>query len=220
MDAVNNDDVVNIGAAVDSVNINSTLGAMSDAYHHGDLRRALIDAALEALARDRELPALRALARACGVSRTAPYRHFESYEDLQGAVVAEGFRRMEERIQEAVQREIEPFRRLRAGNRAYILFGRDHPAWYALMFGNPALLRSHAEGSAEARLSFQRLAEGVGACGVADPVPVARTVWTALHGMVDMLRLGFVPARPGGDADAQIERVLDMIGAHVRTVAG
>jgi AcrR family transcriptional regulator len=61
-------------------------------YHHGDLRRALVDAAL-ALVQERgaEGFTLREAARRVGVSQTAPYRHFETKEALLAAVAEEGF---------------------------------------------------------------------------------------------------------------------------------
>jgi len=61
-------------------------------YHHGDLRRALIEAALAILAKDgaRGL-SLREVARKVGVTQTAPYHHFPTREALVAAVAAEGF---------------------------------------------------------------------------------------------------------------------------------
>ncbi|MBV9511686.1 MAG: helix-turn-helix transcriptional regulator, partial [Caulobacteraceae bacterium] len=65
-----------------------------DAYHHGDLRSALIAAAREALETAApETVSLKALAARLGVSQPAPYRHFESREALLAAVAADGFER-------------------------------------------------------------------------------------------------------------------------------
>ena len=58
-------------------------------YHHGDLRRALVAAALELLERGEEL-SLRAVARRAGVSHTAPYHHFRDRRGLVAAVALEG----------------------------------------------------------------------------------------------------------------------------------
>src|SRR5688572_2247793 len=73
------------------------------AYHHGDLRRALLDAALTIL-RTEGLDALtlRAAARAAGVSQTAPYRHFDDRTALLAGVAEDGFVRLRERLQRAV----------------------------------------------------------------------------------------------------------------------
>src|SRR3989344_594769 len=77
------------------------------AYHHGDLRNALIDAGLTALeAQDASELSLRALARELGVSANAVYRHFADKEALLSALAAEGFRRFARE-----QREARPVRR-------------------------------------------------------------------------------------------------------------
>src|SRR6476469_1040818 len=64
-------------------------------YHHGDLRRALIDAGLELLeSRDAEALSLREVARSVGVSATAVYRHFPDKNALLDALAAEGLGRL------------------------------------------------------------------------------------------------------------------------------
>jgi len=61
-------------------------------YHHGDLRRALLDAALELLAREgASALTLREVARRAGVTHAAPYRHFTDKQALLAAVAEEGF---------------------------------------------------------------------------------------------------------------------------------
>ncbi|MDQ3996358.1 MAG: TetR/AcrR family transcriptional regulator, partial [Gemmatimonadota bacterium] len=76
--------------------------ARKRAYHHGDLRRALVDAAIPLL-RDGgpEALTLRAVARAAGVSQTAPYRHFADRAELVAAVAESGFRRLHARLVDA-----------------------------------------------------------------------------------------------------------------------
>src|SRR5688500_20294568 len=69
------------------------------AYHHGALRRALVESALPLLrAGGAEALTLRAVARAAGVSQTAPYRHFADRAALVAAVADDGFRRLRERL--------------------------------------------------------------------------------------------------------------------------
>src|SRR6185503_21216238 len=75
-----------------------------DNYHHGDLRRALLDAALREVAeRGVKDISLRALARAVGVSPRAPYRHFQTKDDLLAAVAAEGFVEYEARVRSELE---------------------------------------------------------------------------------------------------------------------
>nr|MDP9179551.1 TetR/AcrR family transcriptional regulator [Gemmatimonadota bacterium] len=64
-------------------------------YHHGDLRQALVDAAIELLRKSGpEALTLRGAARAAGVSQAAPYRHFKDRRALVAAVADDGFRRL------------------------------------------------------------------------------------------------------------------------------
>lgn len=186
-------------------------------YHHGELRPALIAAALDALDRDGELPSWRALARACSVSHTAPYRHFQSYEDLQAALAAECFRRLAKKIDAARARPTAPFDKLRAGSAAYIAFGRAHPAWYRLMFEHVnATDESRAAGAA----AYATLVDAIASCGVREPLPIAASVWAAQHGVVDLLRLKVRAPGLHGDEDALIERVLDSTVSQARVAIG
>src|SRR5215218_5462232 len=72
-------------------------------YHHGDLQRALVDAAQTIL--EREGPAalsLRAVAREAGVSPAAPYHHFKDKDELIGAVAKRGFEMLADAMRAAV----------------------------------------------------------------------------------------------------------------------
>jgi AcrR family transcriptional regulator len=182
-----------------------------DAYHHGDLRSALVRAALKALAKNGELPSWRALALACGVSQSAPYRHFESYEDLQAAVATECFRALTAAVETAITKATKPMDRLALGMRAYVAFGRENPAFYALMF--PRAL-STEETELASRRAFGTLVEGVTECGASEPILLAQTLWTALHGTVDLLRIGLPPEEEGGGG-ALLDRVIEMCIDHV-----
>ena len=107
------------------------------AYHHGDLRRALLDAAL--LMVDREGPkglSLRAVARLAGVSPAAPYRHFSGKEGLLGAVAREGFIALAESM-EAAGRENSglALAEFRAIALAYVKFAAANPSHFRVMFG-------------------------------------------------------------------------------------
>src|SRR5262245_18405499 len=73
-----------------------------DQYHHGDLRRALLDEALRTIQHDGvEALTLRTIGLALGVSRTALYRHFADKRALLSVVATEGFRMLKERLLEA-----------------------------------------------------------------------------------------------------------------------
>jgi AcrR family transcriptional regulator len=105
-------------------------------YHHGDLQRAIVSAALEVLSETQSTEfSLRELARRAGVSHNAPYKHFADKRELLAAVSAAGFERLAKRMSDATARHSNPRARLSAMARDYVRHGVDNPALYRLMFG-------------------------------------------------------------------------------------
>ena len=106
-------------------------------YHHGDLRRAIVDAALEILRETQSLEfSLRELARRAGVSHNAPYKHFADKRELLTAVSAAGFELLAKRMTSEIASLRRPREQLFAMLRAYIDHGVENPALYSLMFGS------------------------------------------------------------------------------------
>src|SRR5262245_23788463 len=104
-------------------------------YHHGDLRRALLDAALEILAEGGAAGlTLREVARRAGVTHAAPYRHFEDKAALLAAVAEEGFRAVYAEMLARSERVKDPVERLYQIGAAYVLFAVTHPAHFRVMF--------------------------------------------------------------------------------------
>src|SRR5687768_8807652 len=105
-------------------------------YHHGDLRRALIDQALRTIdKRGVEGLTLRGVGEALGVSRTALYRHFTDKQSLVAAVAGEGFRTLRLALIEAWERAGRRQAGFDAMGEAYVQFAVAHPAHYRVMFG-------------------------------------------------------------------------------------
>jgi AcrR family transcriptional regulator len=105
-------------------------------YHHGDLRRAIVGAALEILGETQSVEfSLRELARRAGVSHNAPYKHFADKRELLAAVSTAGFELLARRISNEVAGISNARARLFAMLRAYIHHGVENPALYRLMFG-------------------------------------------------------------------------------------
>ncbi|WP_040677711.1 TetR/AcrR family transcriptional regulator [Rhizobium mesoamericanum] len=105
-------------------------------YHHGDLHRAIVDAALEVLSESQSTEfSLRELARRAGVSHNAPYKHFSDKRELLAAVSGVGFELLAERMADATKELGSPRERLAAMARAYVSGGVQNPALYRLMFG-------------------------------------------------------------------------------------
>lgn len=192
----------------------------SRAYHHGDLREALLEAALASLDAEGQLPSWRALARACDVSHTAPYRHFANFDALQTAVAAACFRRLTAAVRTATGPLADPFARLEAGLGAYLRFGVAHPSWYDLMFGRKHTLLRDADVNEASQEAYGTLVDAVGACGVADAASVAFAVWSALHGLTDIATAGIQPPRADTPGPTELAAgVIGMCVAYVRRCA-
>ena len=102
-------------------------------YHHGDLQRALVLAALRVL--EREGPqalSLRAVAREAGVSPAAPYHHFKDKNELLLAVAEEGFQGLSDALKEGF--ESDPRHSLSTIGVAYVKYARANPALYRVMY--------------------------------------------------------------------------------------
>src|ERR1700712_3082638 len=103
-------------------------------YHHGNLREALIEAALELIgAKGPAGFTIAEAARLAGVSPAAPYRHFRDAESLLAEVATRGFDTFRERLAAALSGAplVDPARAAEAVGRAYLAFAREEPAFYA-----------------------------------------------------------------------------------------
>jgi AcrR family transcriptional regulator len=105
-------------------------------YHHGDLRRVLIDAALQIVAESgADAVSVREAARRAGVSPGAPFRHFPTRTALMAAVAAEAQRLFEQALQVhlSVVPDSDPLARFRAFGLAYLSWAMRHPAYFAVI---------------------------------------------------------------------------------------
>jgi AcrR family transcriptional regulator len=170
-------------------------------YHHGDLRQALVDAAIQLL-REGGVSALtlRAAARKAGVSQAAPYRHFADHADLLAAVAADGFERLREAVIQSARSATSPREGLRGLARAYVRFGVKHPAEYRVMFG--ADTAGHGRFPAldsQSSSVYQILVDGIvglqelGLVRSGDPMAIALTAWSTMHGLVMLVLDGRGP---------------------------
>ena len=105
-------------------------------YHHGNLREALVQAALDLiLQRGASGVTFAEAARAAGVSPAAPYRHFRDRDALLAEVARQGFERFEAMLANAwSEGRPEPVKAFENVGRAYLAFARAEPAYYAAMF--------------------------------------------------------------------------------------
>jgi AcrR family transcriptional regulator len=160
-------------------------------YHHGDLRRALLEEALRTIQFGGvEQLTLRAVGEKLGVSRTALYRHFSDKQALLAAVGREGFRMLRLALTDAWQTHGRGRAGFEAMGLAYVRFAVEHPSHYRVMFGR--FLEScskDADFIDEARAAFQVLVDSLveqqqaGLVRRDDPLVLARFIWSIVHGI-------------------------------------
>jgi AcrR family transcriptional regulator len=161
-------------------------------YHHGDLRRALIEGALAVL--QREGPAgltLRAAARRAGVSHQAPYHHFVDRAALVAAVAQDGFEQLAAELERVQRAAADPVRRLQETGVAYVVFAVRHPEHFRVMFG-PELAdrKAHPDLAQAAKGVFAQLMAPAGELlgpGSGEPGVLGPTLWSLVHGLAMLL---------------------------------
>jgi AcrR family transcriptional regulator len=161
---------------------------VKQAYHHKDLRNALIDEALAILAESGSgAITLRELARRLGVTHTAPYAHFSDKRTLLEAVTNEGFDRLTRLLTQAGASERDPNRRLVSKGLAYLHFARENPNLYRLMFVDPEPADDpECVWSEQADRAFDVLLDELSGLGVpkdTDITQLACGIWSLLHGV-------------------------------------
>ncbi|MET9828589.1 TetR/AcrR family transcriptional regulator [Streptomyces sp. NPDC006385] len=168
-------------------------------YHHGDLRRAILTAALDVIAADGPSAlSLRDLARRAGVSHAAPAHHFKDRTGLLTAIAAEGFGLLASTLNEAAD--------LRDAGVRYVRFAREHPAHFQVMF-TPELLRADDLELTTARtLAGDALRGAVSSVGPEnlgiDSRLAGIAAWSLAHGFATLL-LGHNLDGPVGDRDPE-----------------
>ena len=181
-------------------------------YHHGDLRNALLEAALAQIAAHggRAL-SLREVARAAGVSHTASYRHFPSKESLLAAIAEQGFVMLGDAVGAAVQAHPdEPLAALQASGIAYVEFGVQYPHHLQIMFGgligqhadHPGLKQA-AEGAYERLREAVRNAQNSGDLRSGDERIIALASWAQVHGLALLIAGGQIADDSGASPPAR-----------------
>lgn len=110
---------------------------MPENYHHGDLRAKLIHEGLKILDKDGYNGlSLRKVAKACGVSQTAPYRHFKDKDELVSAISDEALTNFNHSLEEAVNKYKDPRKALIEMGVSYVHFFAENPEYMRLLFMN------------------------------------------------------------------------------------
>jgi AcrR family transcriptional regulator len=170
------------------------------AYHHGDLKEALLKASLELVSE--KGPHGFTLAEVCrkaGVSVAAPYRHYRDREALLAAIAVAGFEQQYEVLAQAVaQSKDQTFEALCSLSSAYVNFAISHPSRYKVMFGSDLSKTKFPELYATARRAFDIVFCVVEKCLIASGKPAENTyalsvsMWSHSHGIAMLCVDGFL----------------------------
>jgi AcrR family transcriptional regulator len=192
-------------------------------YHHGNLRSVLIDTTLEMLkTQGWDELSLRALASAAGVSRAAPYAHFEDKGALLKSVAAAGFSRMAEEMRCSMGRSEDVRERFLATGRAYVRFARHNANVFRLMFsagqisGQGDGASQVSEGPYEIFQAALRAFLENRRVTVLDEQVVRTTAWSCVHGLSLLLiedRLDQSPEQDERLAEQVTALFADLLGS-------
>jgi AcrR family transcriptional regulator len=170
------------------------------AYHHGNLKEALLQAALALIAEAGPAGCtLREVARRAGVSHNAPYRHFRDKDELLAAVATQGFEELTQSMLDAARKHRTALARFRSSGLAYVDFALRRPEHFTVMFDAP--LRSDGvstEVDAGARafetlVGFVRDCQAEGQLSPGDSMQIALVAWSLVHGVAKLAVAGRFP---------------------------
>lgn len=185
-------------------------------YHHGDLRRSLLNAA-EAILAEKGVGGftLRECARRAGVSPAAPSHHFGNVKGLLSVIATDGYNALSLAMTNAANAsDGSANARLRAIGRAYIAQALHFPGRFRVTFGQSNLDDHDADLHSAASTCFQILVDTVTVATRRDPMESTMMVWSVVHGFVSLVLDRHTPflnecVPPGDTLDQMVEALLD-----------
>jgi AcrR family transcriptional regulator len=200
-------------AAVKHLTIQLANMRQAKPYHHGNLREALLNAALRLISEVGPTAfTLREVARRAGVSHNAPYRHFKDRDELIAAVSTQGYDQLTRALLAAGEQETGSLARLKGAGLAYVKFALRRPEHFTVMFDapaskpseklcfNPAKMKiKYPEAAEAAEQSFRALVNYVAACQQEAVLPAGDTkqlallAWSIVHGIAKLATTGRFP---------------------------
>ncbi len=175
-------------------------------YHHGDLRQALIDGALELISEGNiESLSLRGLARKVGVSYAAPYHHFKDKTQLLAELAIDGFERLGVQMREQCKANPEdPRDALLAQGRAYLQFAVAHPSHYRVMFsialsgrGEYSEVQDAADACFDHLVADTQMLVGLGVPET-EVQKISTVIWSTVHGAATLWNDGLMCSHVDG----------------------
>jgi AcrR family transcriptional regulator len=171
-----------------------------ESYHHGDLRNALLQAALELVREKRSTHfSLRDLAERVGVTQSAIYRHFTDLDDVLSTLCRDGFDAFGKAEGQMLTEASDPWTRLRGLIRVYVHFATNNPAYFRIMFDSG--FANRPENISRARPTFQYLVDVIAEIGGSrdGAFEKAVAIWASMHGLSALMlsgQLGAVLEKP------------------------
>jgi len=191
-------------------------------YHHGNLKQALVDAALHLIeTRGPQGFTLSQAAKAAGVTPAAVYRHFSGREELIAEIARQGYDVFADLMEHAYQKgQPSALASFEATGRAYLAFARRYPAHYIAMFesgvstnANPDLARVAARASGILERAARDLSGHIPPDKRPPAAMVSAHIWALSHGVVELYARG----TPGGRTPFSPEQLLESgIGIYLR----
>ncbi|MDJ0754632.1 MAG: TetR/AcrR family transcriptional regulator [Ardenticatenaceae bacterium] len=186
-------------------------------YHHGDLRKALIEAGVSLLQEeDASELTLRRVAREAKVSHMAPYRHFADKNALLAAIAVEGFQILGEQIKEEIHaNRSDPRQMIDHVCLAYVKFGIEHPAHLTLMFSGLLSTGSSDELNLAAQKTLSLLKQTVkhaqkeNLLKSVDGTQMAKSIWSMVHGLAMLMKEGLLLSEDGAQFEPIVRQSID-----------
>lgn len=185
-------------------------------YHHGDLRRAILECALELITKSGIASlSLREVARALGVTTAAPYHHFKDRESLLVQIAIQGYEQLLKRLEEARTATKASQTELEAESRAYLSFAHEHAALYSVMFSSEVAGKDeYPELRQTADQCFLLVCRSVAQSADLPKKKVPRAAlcaWSMLHGLAMLDQSNFLEESRAQQERIGVEGVLSLV---------
>lgn len=182
-------------------------------YHHGNLKAALIEAALNLIeAKGPSGFTLSEAAKQTGVSAAAPYRHFDGRTDLIVEIARQGFEMFADLLEFAYKKEPTDLSSFESVNRAYLVFARQHPGHYIAMFESDLSINANADLATAANRAMSVLTNAAKQLSThlpqemrPPPMMITQHIWAMSHGIVKL----FARGEPGAHSPFSPEELLE-----------
>jgi len=183
-------------------------------YHHGNLRQALVEAALDLVVeKGPQGFTMAEAARRAEVSPAAPYRHFKNQQDILSEAARQGFLIFADKLKEASNSAgPDPLRAFEATGRAYLEFAQEYPGYYITMFESSLSIAKDPDLALASEKAMNVLTDA--AKDIIAQLPpekrpppsmIAHHIWAMSHGVVEL----FARAEPGSRAPFSPQDLLE-----------